>query len=725
MKDVLSYRILFFFGLFIGINTLVRGVEIDGIYYNLVFKAKVAEVTSNPNSSGEYKYRGAVSIPDSVTYEDEVYHVTSIGNEAFSNCTYLTSIDIPNSVISIGERAFFGCRRLTSISIGCGVTNIGVGAFSSCKDLKKVIVSDLAAWCRIIFSNNGANPLYYARHLYSNDETEITNLIIPQGVTAIGNNAFYNCSSLTSVTIPNSVTDIGESAFRDCNGLTSVTIDNSVISIGEGSFQGCTGLTSLIIPDNVTSIGKSAFSGCSALTSISIGSSLERVGTDAFYGCSGLTSVQITDLASWCNISFNKGYDYSYGQNTYNSNPLFYAHHLCMNGKEIKDMIIPDGVTSIKDAAFIGYTDLSSITLPNSVTSIGEDAFKDCSGLASVHIVDLAAWCGILFSNIYANPLYYAHHLYNGDETEIIIFNIPEGVTNIGDYAFYNCNSMNTIAIPNSLTSIGISAFQGCDNLTSIIIPDGVTSISDNAFRNCKSMTSIIMSNNITSIGISAFEGCGNLTSINIPNSVTRIGKSAFRGCGGLKSVTIPNSVTSIGNYAFSGCRSIATFTIPSGLTSIGENVFSGCSCLTSITIPENVASIGKQAFRYCANLTTVFILNGVTNIGIYAFADCSELSDVYCYAENVPYTPGSSFSGSYIEYATLHVPENSIELYKKASTWNEFGTIVPLTDEDAITKIAASEGTNMKVCYDIQGRRILTPLRGLSITNGRKILKR
>jgi len=171
----------------------------------------------------------SVTIPNSVT---------SIRSSAFRGCSGLTSVTIPNSVTSIGDFAFENCSGLTSVTIGNSVTSIGEYAFEYCSGLKKVIVKDIAAWCGIKFGGYNSNPLTYAKHLYSDEDTEITNLIIPNSVTSIGEYAFNGCSGLTSVTIPNSVTSIGKEAFYKCSGLTSVTIGSGVTSIGNRAFDG-------------------------------------------------------------------------------------------------------------------------------------------------------------------------------------------------------------------------------------------------------------------------------------------------------------------------------------------------------------------------------------------------------------------------------------------------------------------------------------------------------
>ena len=216
------------------------------------------------------------------------------------------------------------------------------------------------------------------------------------------------------------MTRIGDQAFYYCSGLTSATIGNGVTSIGDHAFYNCSGLTSVTIPDGVTSIGGYAFYGCSSLTSVTIPDGVTSIGDDAFRGCSGLTSATIGN-----------------------------------------------GVTSIGDSAFYNCRGLTSVTIGNGVTSIGDQAFYGCSGLKAVYISDLAAWCRISFSSDYSNPLSYAHNLYlNG--TLVTDVTIPDGVTSIGMYAFYDCRGLTDVTIPNGVTSIGSYAFQYCRSLTNM-----------------------------------------------------------------------------------------------------------------------------------------------------------------------------------------------------------------------------------------------------------------
>lgn len=380
---------------------------------------------------------------------------------------------------------------------------------------------------------------------------------------------------------------------------------------------------------SVSSIGSEVFKGRS-LTSVTIPNSVTSIGENAFQGCSGLTSVHISDIAAWCRISFGSGY----------ANPLNCAHHLYLGDEEIKDLVIPNSVTGIERCAFWGCSGLTSVNIPSSVTSIGSSAFYGCSGLTAVHISDIGAWCKISFVQS-SNPLSLARHLFlNGEEVKDL--EIPNSVTSIGSSAFYGCTGLTSVTIGNSVTSIGNGAFYNCSGLTSVNIGNGVTSIGSSAFSGCSGLTSLIFGSSLTSIGNNAFCECSGLTSVIFPNSVTDIGCEAFRGCSGLTSVTIPNSVTLIRDYSFGWCNA-----------------------LTSITIGSEVNTIGTQAFT-----------------------NCPELTDVYCYAENVPnmkltdylsifYT--DAFYGSLIEYATLHVPTQSIDAYKSKEPWKNFKEIIAI----------------------------------------------
>ena len=310
------------------------------------------------------------------------YSVTRIGDDAFHYCSGLTSVEIPSSVTSIGYRAFQGCSSLTSITIPSSVTFIGYGAFSECDNLQKVNIDDLAAWCNIYFGNVYldyveydpiqviSNPLFYAKHLYLNDEL-VTNLEIPNGVTTINWSAFINAVDIKSIMIPNTVTSIEREAFSGCNNLQEVEINNNDCV---GSFSGFQSIQKITLGEQVTEIEEEAFSGCSSLTSITIPSSVTFIGSSAFSGCFKITEVKISDIASWCNISF--------GNST--SNPLCSSYKLYLNEQIVDNLIIPSSVTSIRDYAFSGCSSLISVTIPSNVVSIGSSAFQGCTNLKDI-----------------------------------------------------------------------------------------------------------------------------------------------------------------------------------------------------------------------------------------------------------------------------------------------------------------------------------------------------
>ena len=656
--------------------------------------------------------------------------VTKIENNAFSGCTSLTSIVIPNSVTKIEKDAFKGCTSLMNLSLDCtsietwfkdfssikeihlgsnvaeikssafsGCTNltcvdipsslveIGSSAFSGCNSLSKVIIHDIKKWMDISFENWESNPLHIAHHLFSDEETEITNLVFP-----------------------NTVTSIVADAFMDCIGLTSVKM-----------------------PNTVTTIGNSAFSGCTNLTCVDIPSSLVEIGSSAFSDCNSLSKVIIHDIKKWMDISFENR----------ESNPLHIAHHLFSDEEtEITNLVFPNTVTSIVADAFMDCTALTYIELPNSVTeigssafsgctglksikvgnavqTIGEDAFSGCSSLSKVIVPDIATWCNITFGNAYSNPLYLAHYLYRDEDNEINSLTIPNSVSKIESKAFIGCKSLSNVIIPNSVTSIGSQAFYLCDYIETVYsLVTKVFTIDSNTF-------SEIVFNNadlfIPKGRLVTYQGTNSWSKfLNIHEGVpTEIGdldrsyklKVSDAGMATMYldyPVAIPDNDDMLGVFYVS---SMSDHILK--LKRLKETIPANCGVIV-------MANTGTFTFKETLMSTDVVEENLLT--GTTKKVNVVDIpGDVYTlgHGKRTGYMGFFKYTGATMPankaYLVLNVDEEEddvlvIDRDSYADIFNTTSIYFAVDEEDA------------PVIYDLQGRRVENPSKGIYIVNGKKV---
>ena len=648
--------------------------ETDGVTYS---------VTSiGDRAFSECRGLTTITIPESIT---------SIGNAAFVNCHDLTLVIIPNSVTCIGSQAFQNCNNLTSVTIPESVISIGEYAFMGCDNLTKAEFVNIASLCKMQFDGVYANPVLCTHHLFV-DGKEITDVVIPDSITSIGNYSFCGCNDLASVSIPESVTSIGDYAFSDCRGLTSVNIPETIKSIGNYAFSGCSSLISITIPRAITCIRDGTFSGCCDLTSATIPESVTSIGEYAFRDCSSLALITIPE-----SVIELSGYAFS-GCSSLQYNEYDNALYLGNDGNpylllikakstDITSCVISNSCKFFNSTAFNNCSHLTSVTISNSETEIiGWDAFAGCSSLQyneynnalylgndeNPHLMLIKAKSTDITSCEISNSCKLVYKLAFCYCSSLTSITIPNSVTSIGDMAFYECRGLTSVTIGNSVTKIGKEAFNFCSGLTSISIPESVTWIGDYAFYNCRSLPTITIPNSVKNIGVHMFGNCYSLTSITLHDSLISISDGAFMFCRSLTSVSIPESVVSIGTGAFAWCdvlkkaefaniaslckihfgdrsanplfsahhlyvdgEEITKVFIPDSVTSIGDYAFSDCSGLTSVSIPNSVTSIGEEAFYGCSALTSVTIPNSVTYIG-NAFGECEQL---YCEAESKPNT--------------------------------------------------------------------------------------
>ena len=639
-----------------------------------------------------------VNIPNGVKtipgyFYAQGYVDETVAAGCFQDCRSIKNIIIPSSVSTIKESAFSGCTSLSSVFIGSGVKELDKRGFYGCDSLAEITVDE-----------KNANYSSLDGVLFNKDKTNIViypngkkgSYSLPNKVTKISSYAFCNCSGLTSVTIPNSVTSIGDSAFSGCTGLTNITIPNSVTSIEGSAFSGCTGLTNIMIPNSVTSIEGSAFSGCTGLTNIMIPNSVTSIGGSAFSGCTGLTSITIPEsVTSLYGSTFDgctnlKKIEVSQNNENYSSyNGVLldkdgYNLIRCPEGKS-GNFVVPDSVGCIESYAFYNCANLTNIQISENVNEIEGYAFENCKSLQKFVLSDNVYNIG------YYGGWYELHPIFSGctnlkeievgsgndnyssidgvlydKEVEKLIYcpakksgeyTVPKSIKSVTDYAFDDCNSLESIVLPESMPEFSYSLYdlECCPSLKSIKV------MGNNAYYSAED--GVLFNKDKTEIYVFPCNKEGNYT---IPNSVTEISSNQFSQCTGLTGITIPNTVTEIGYSAFNGnLKSIKVsegnkyfcsydgvlfnkdkteilfcvgnkkeFVIPNGVKSI-SGAFNDCSNLTSVTIPNSVTSV-YNGFNNCPNLTSITIPQSVISIYdngyIGSFLNCGKNFTIYGY---------------------------------------------------------------------------------------------
>ena len=637
--------------------------ETGKVIFNLPSKLTKVTITGGEIKYGAFsncRNLNSITLPEVTSIGDKAFYnctsltslnmpesVTSIGRDAFNNSkleyqvydgnlkylgnwlidtvnTTITNINFKYNTIGIYDNAFANCSNITSVVIPDTVLSIGSGAFSGCTSLEEITLPFVGE--SISSSNNHFGFIFGATSYGTNANyvpSSLKKVTIKDG--QIASNAFYGCKNLTSVNISDKVSKIGDGAFAGCSGLTemvlpfvgagkttqaserlfgyifgqtfytgSITTDqfyasyskmtyyipanlrNVVItggSINYGAFYNCSTLTSITIPTELTSIGEKAFYNCNNLVSITIPKSVVNIGDSAFASCSKLQNVNMAEDSELITIGFN-------------------AFENCTS---LLSITIPDGITSLYGSTFSGCSKLVTVIISENskLNYLGDNVFSYCTNLESI--------------------------------------SIPDGVTSISQNAFYNSNKIIYEIYDNNLKYLGnwlmgtvgktlesatlkpetigiyYSALANCSNLISINIPEEVMIIYDNAFSGCSKLETVSFeeNNKLWYLGDFAFAYCSNLVNTNLEENsqLEKLEDSLFSNCISLVTLTIPSGVTSIGEYTFNGCTSLTSIQLPESLTSIGNNAFNNCLGLSSLIIPDSVETIGQNALSSCGNL--------------------------------------------------------------------------------------------------------------------------
>lgn len=697
-------------------------------------------------TNGAYNNVRSVTIPSTMNtlvnnnfYQCPIETVTINSDSIVGRTTYSSSSNLQNifgaqvrqyiigsSVHSIAASAFYNqsADSVRSIILPEGLTSIGDWGFGYLENMDSITLPST-------LQSIGADAFY---------GSGLKAITIPAGVTTMGGQAFQNCDKLTSLTLEEGLTSIGTSAFANCTALPEVTIPESMQTISSGAFTGCTNLTKvtvlsstwvgetkssssitkqaiggyvreLILGDQITTLGKYAFSGLDSLRSVTLPANLEIIGNEAFSACKKLQSITLpSTVTTLGNYAFNGCT--ALDSIRLNEGLLRIGAQVFYQCTSLQRVTLPASLIGINGTSFYGCTGLTEMTLPDGALhpdSLGNNIFGGCTNLTKLTINSRTLCEGTYTTsqNLKTN--------FGQDALRTLI--IGEGVTSIGNYAFYNA-SISTLVLPSTLTSVGNGSFGSCSSLTNVTsnaltpptIQSGSFSKQDTLNVLCaakeayqdadywKNFTTILADcaggycggeNNEENViwslsgeGVLTITGTGKMASYQSDTIVPWYGHRAE-----ILSVIIGEGVESITPYAFLQCWNLASVTIPSTVNSIGGLAFGHCSSLESVTIPKGITYIEGYTFTGCTSLSSIEIPASVTQIANEAFSGCTSLGNIYCRGAYPPVDDlQNAFKNIDTSIVTVFVPSRSINLYKAAEGWKKFSNIRGQDDPNRFT---------------------------------------
>lgn len=499
--------------------------------------------------------------------------------------------DVEYTLVKLGDYAFLDNSELTSVEIPSTVTSVGESAFDGCKALAKACFASMESFLNIEFGGGAANPIYFSHNLYIAGE-EVVNPVIPEGITKLNNYAFAGLTDMKTIELP-----------------------TSLVNIGEGVFNSCSSLEKIIIPEGVETIGMGAFMFCSALKSIELPSTLKSVAGYSFYECTGLEKASFGSIESLCGIDFGDTF----------ANPLRYTHYLYIAGEEVSEVIVPEGITQIKNYAFFEANFITSVKLPETLESIGV-------------------------------------------------------------YGFNHCYSMTSISLPGSLTSIGQEAFAGCPALTEMILPPSVTSVGNMAFNNCSGIIKSAYPEQLETNPFIVEDPWGFDPDINYGGTTISYNATDAELTDGILFTDAMTTVKYVSIFA-GPC-----ITVPAGVIYLADNSFACCEDLNEVVLPEDLMTLGSGVFD-----------------------NCNKLEKIECKASTMaPMASDDSFSENVCSNATLYVPAGCKDMYASAEGWKDFQKI----EEGSISGVAIADVDCVAPCevFDLNGVRVANSVEDLTV---------